>query len=63
VLTPNDFSSLAEVEDRIFSFQDRYQELAKPFERKFTRADFNRLYEKLTIEERSDYRELVTACC
>lgn len=63
VLTPNDFSSLAEVEDRIFSFQDRYQEVAKPFEWKFTRVDFNRLYEKLTIEEMADYRELVTACC
>ena len=63
VLTPNDFSSLAEVEDRIFSFQDRYQEVAKPFEWKFTHADLNRLYEKLTIEERTDYGELVTACC
>ena len=32
VLTPNDFPSLAVLKDRIFSFQNYYQEIAKPFE-------------------------------
>ena len=63
VLTPNDFSSLAELEDRIFNFQDRYQEVAKPFEWKFTRAGMERLCEKLTFNERIIERELVEACC
>jgi transposase len=63
VLTPNDFSSLAELEDRIFNFQDRYQEVAKPFEWKFTRIDLERLCEKLTFNERIIERELVEACC
>ena len=63
VLTPNDFSSLWEIEDRIFSFQDRYQEVAEPFEWKFTRADLDRLCEKLKCNERISERELVAASC
>lgn len=63
VLTPNDFSSLTEVEDRIFSFQDRYQEIAKPFEWKFTRADLEQLCAKLKCNKEIDERELVAACC
>jgi len=39
VLTPNDFQNLEAVEDRLLQFQDRYEEIAKPFEWKFTRAD------------------------
>lgn len=31
-LTPNDFGSLAEVEDRILGFQQYYEAIAKPFE-------------------------------
>jgi len=42
-LTPNDFSSLAALKDRIFGFQQYYQGIAKPFEWKFTRKDLNRL--------------------
>lgn len=47
VLTPNDFSSLEEVEDRLLGFQDRYQETASPFEWRFTRTDLERLMERL----------------
>ncbi|MGB6867655.1 MAG: IS630 family transposase, partial [Candidatus Aminicenantaceae bacterium] len=32
VLTPQDFESLAEVEDRLLKFQDRYDKIATPFE-------------------------------
>jgi hypothetical protein len=42
-LTPNDFSSLAALKDRILGFQQYYQGIAKPFEWKFTRKDLNRL--------------------
>ncbi len=36
-LTPNDFPSLAAVEDRLLSFQDYYESIAQPFEWKFSR--------------------------
>ena len=63
VLTPNDFSSLLEVKERLFGFQKRYQEVAKPFEWKFTRADLDRLCAKLSYNEETEKRELVAACC
>lgn len=47
VLTPNDFTSLQEVEDRLLAFQDRYEKAAKPFEWKFTRADLGELMNRL----------------
>jgi hypothetical protein len=47
VLTPNDFSSLADVEDRLLRFQDRYQDVAKPFQWTFTRSDLDALLARL----------------
>jgi hypothetical protein len=38
VLTPNDFASLAEVEDRLLRFQEHYEQIAAPFEWKFSPA-------------------------
>lgn len=38
-LTPNNFPSLAAVEERLLSFQDYYESIAKPFQWKFTRDD------------------------
>ena len=52
VLTPNDFGSLAEVEDRLLQFQDHYALAARPFEWKFTRRDLARLLAKLRAHER-----------
>ena len=63
VLTPNDFSSLLEVKERLFGFQKRYQEVAKPFEWKFTRSDLDRLCARLSHNEQVGKRELVAACC
>ena len=37
VVTPNDFTDLAEVEARLLAFQDHYERIAQPFEWKFTR--------------------------
>jgi len=53
VLTPNDFGSLSEVEDRLLRFQDYYQSLATPFEWKFTRADLAELMNKLAAPRAS----------
>lgn len=47
VLTPNDFSSIAEVENRLLDFQGYYEGMAKPFQWKFTREDLDNLLNKL----------------
>jgi hypothetical protein len=47
VLTPNDFASLAAVEERLLAFETRFGEVAQPFEWKFTRADLTALMAKL----------------
>jgi len=47
VLTPNDFACLQSVRDRILQFQARYEQIAKPFEWKFTREDLARVMSKL----------------
>ena len=51
VLTPNDFSSLAEAETRLLGFQRHYERIAKPFEWTFTRKHLNDLLEKLAKKE------------
>jgi len=48
VLTPNDFESLADLEDRLLKFQKRYGKIATPFEWKFTRRDLKKLMQKLS---------------
>lgn len=47
VLTPNDFTSLADLERRLLAFQRHYEALARPFEWTFTRRDLARLLAKL----------------
>ena len=47
VLTPNDFTSLADVEHRLLAFQRHYEVLARPFQWTFTRRDLARLLAKL----------------
>jgi len=46
-LTPNDFRSLAELEDHLLRFQEHYQSCAHPFQWKFTRCDLKKLLAKL----------------
>jgi hypothetical protein len=47
VLNPNSFYSLEEVENRLIQFQKHYEEIAKPFEWKFTRDDLANLLKEL----------------
>lgn len=47
VLTPNDFSSLAELEQRLLAFQSRYEQTASPFQWTFTRRDLHALLAKI----------------
>jgi hypothetical protein len=51
VLPPHDAVSLAVLEDRLLRFQTHYQQVARPFEWKFTRADLGRLLAKLAAGE------------
>jgi len=53
VLTPQDFESLAEVEDRLLKFQDRYDKIATPFEWKYTRKDLEKTLQKLSDQSMS----------
>jgi hypothetical protein len=46
-LTPNDFGSLEELTDRLLAFQARYAGIARPFEWTFTRADLERVIERV----------------
>lgn len=58
VLTPNDFASLDELEDRILRFQRHYEHVARPFQWKFTRSDLRDLMERL---ERHDLARSLAA--
>jgi hypothetical protein len=51
VLTPADSDSLDALKDTILRFQGRYEDLAKPFEWKFTRSDLKRLMHRLSSVE------------
>jgi len=46
-LTPNDFRSLAQVEERLLGFQRYYESIATPFEWRFTKDDLAALLRKL----------------
>ena len=50
VLTPNDFTSLAAVAERLAGFERYYETLATPFQWTFTRADLTELLQKMTAE-------------
>ncbi len=47
VLSPNDFADLDAVAHRLLAFGERYEQLATPFEWRFTRADLRRLMVRL----------------
>lgn len=51
VLTPNDFASLAAVEDRLLRFQAHYEQTAQPFEWNFTRQDLMTLLARLEHDQ------------
>ena len=46
-LTPNDFQSLEDVEERLLAFQAYYERIARPFEWRFTKDDLAALMRKL----------------
>jgi DDE superfamily endonuclease len=50
-LTPNDFPSLAAVQERLLAFQRRYEQAATPFQWRFTRADLAQLMKRLAADD------------
>lgn len=53
VLTPNDFSSLSELEQRLLTFQSYYERTASPFQWTFTRNDLHTLMAKIDAKRLS----------
>ena len=51
VVTPNDFSDLDQITDRLAAFEDRYNTVAEPFDWTFTRDDLTRLLERIAIHD------------
>jgi transposase len=51
VLSPNDFVDLAQVEDRLAAFEDRYNSTARPFKWKFTTTDLDDLLKRIEQHE------------
>jgi hypothetical protein len=54
VLTPNDFSSLPELEDRLLKFQEYYENIAQPFQWKFTRHKMKKFIKKILAKEANE---------
>jgi hypothetical protein len=46
ILAPNDFTDLDQVATRLLAFQHHYEQIATPFEWKFTRADLHALLQR-----------------
>ena len=46
-INPNDFADLDELSQRVFDFQDRYNNTATPFDWTYTRADLNAFLNRL----------------
>jgi transposase len=51
VVSPNDFTDLAEVEQRLAGFEQRYNQTARPFRWTFTRGDLHDLLERISQHE------------
>jgi hypothetical protein len=52
VLTPNDFTGLDQLAERLLDFPYYWEATAKPFEWKFTKADLATLLAKLSAHEK-----------
>ena len=51
VASPNNFRDLSDVESRLLDFQQHYEQIATPFEWKFTKDDLNALLERIAAHE------------
>ena len=51
VVSPNDLHTLDEVQARLPDFQQYYEQIATPFEWKFTKDDLNDLLERIAAHQ------------
>ncbi|HET7659726.1 MAG TPA: IS630 family transposase [Oryzihumus sp.] len=58
VLTPNDFTDLGQIRDRLAAFETRYNAVAKPFNWKFTRTDLNDLLHRIDARDKAQHHAL-----
>jgi transposase len=52
-LTPNDFTSLDQIRERLAAFEQRYNAIARPFSWKFTRADLRDLMHRIDAHDKT----------
>ncbi|TLS40192.1 IS630 family transposase [Streptomyces montanus] len=57
VVTPNDFTDLNEVRNRLRAFEDRYNATAQPFQWRFTTSDLDDLLARIDRHEPADRQE------
>jgi transposase len=53
VLTPNDFTSLDQIHDRLAAFETRYNAIARPFNWRFTRTDLADLLHRIDTHDKT----------
>jgi transposase len=58
VLTPNDFTGLDQIRDRLAAFETRYNAIARPFTWKFTRAHLSDLLRRIDTHDKTKTRAL-----
>jgi transposase len=61
VVSPNDFTDLAEVEQRLAAFEKRYNATARPFRWRFTRDDLHDLLARIDHHEREGKADIPLA--
>lgn len=61
VVSPNEFTDLAEVEQRLAGFEKRYNQTARPFRWTFTRDDLNDLLARISQHEQQEAGGLLPA--
>ncbi|MFE7358581.1 transposase [Streptomyces sp. NPDC057543] len=57
VVSPNDFTDLTQVGDRLRAFEDRYNATAQPFQWRFTTSDLDDLLARLDRHTSADRRQ------
>jgi DDE superfamily endonuclease len=55
-LTPNDLPTLEALAERLLAFAEHYRQIARPFDWAFTRADLERVLERIDAHEPDDTR-------
>jgi transposase len=57
-LTPNDFTTLSQIRERLTAFETRYNAIARPFSWKFTRAGLDDLLHRIDAHNKAQPRAL-----